>query len=103
MDLSAYSFIVGFVPENLVGRYFQLVASLESFSALIGIALLYPIYQWGLAKGGCAGGSAYYICAVRALIPQFLKFRLTIAVFIRDCSHSHLAIETSQQDNTGRR
>jgi hypothetical protein len=64
MDLSVISFIVEFVPEGFSGRYIQLLASIESLSALIGIGVLYPVYQWGLDKSGYAGGTIYYICAV---------------------------------------
>jgi hypothetical protein len=65
MDLSAISFIVEFVPEGFSGRFFQLLASIESLSTLIGIAIIYLVYQWGVDKSGYAGGTIYYICAVR--------------------------------------
>ncbi|KAI1127253.1 hypothetical protein F5Y10DRAFT_243214 [Nemania abortiva] len=39
------------------------IASLESAGTLIGIGLLYPLYQLCLNDGTLLGGIPYYICA----------------------------------------
>ena len=40
------------------------IASLESAGTLMGIAILYPVYQWSVSQVSLAGGSPYYVCSV---------------------------------------
>ena len=63
--MSLLAFAADGNPKSATGRIFMLYASLESPGSLIGIGVLYPIYQWSLTKGSWAGGTAYYICAMR--------------------------------------
>jgi hypothetical protein len=43
------------------------LASIESAGTLLGIGVLYPIYQWSINEGipFLVGGVPYYICGVR--------------------------------------
>lgn len=95
-DLSLLAFAADSIPEDAAGRTFMLIASLESFGYLVGVGVLYPIYQWSLEKGSWAGGTAYYICAVGDLIPSHAETDQDTD-FVRSCRSPHLAAETGMQ------
>lgn len=64
-DLSALAFSANFFSSGLAGRILMLLSSLESAGTLLGIGILYPIYQWSLEKATTfAGGAPYYVCGV---------------------------------------
>lgn len=67
-DLSLLGFASGLPLEDIAGRCFTLIASLESFGTLLGIGVLYPIYQLYLDDGTAAGGTPYYVCGVNILL-----------------------------------
>ncbi|PVH84337.1 hypothetical protein DL98DRAFT_85772 [Cadophora sp. DSE1049] len=82
-DFSLLAFVSEVAPVSIAGRTFMLIGSLESLGSLIGVGVLYPVYQWSLTKESWAGGSAYYICAtlyaiVAALIWQLKPSRIAI-------------------------
>jgi hypothetical protein len=42
----------------------MLIASLDYLGTLLGVGILYPVYQWSMRKESWTAGSMYYICAV---------------------------------------
>lgn len=103
MDASMFAFVADFVDERLSARSFMLLASLEGLGSLIGIAILYPIYQWGLEKEGYLEGAAYYICSVSVNLAS--RFVYIIADFFADivCYRRgpHLEVEAICDNNGG--
>jgi len=80
-DLSILAFSTTFVFENVAGRIFMLVSSCESAGTLLGIGVLYPIYQWSLQNdiSFSAGGVPYYICAAVYAVAASLIWTLNPA------------------------
>jgi hypothetical protein len=89
----------------------MLVSSSESAGTLLGIGILYPIYQWSLHEdiSFLAGGLPYYICAVSSRTlsfsgshPPLLLFTglariLTLLIraeYLRGGGQSHLEPDT---------
>ncbi|TRX91122.1 hypothetical protein FHL15_007910 [Xylaria flabelliformis] len=62
-DLALLSFTADVVTDDLANCVFMTIASLESAGTLIGILLLYPLYQLGLHDKTLFGGIPYYLCA----------------------------------------
>ncbi|KAI1739707.1 hypothetical protein F4680DRAFT_448703 [Xylaria scruposa] len=62
-DLALLSFAADIVTDDLANCLFMTIASLESAGTLIGILLLYPLYQLGLRDKTLFGGIPYYLCA----------------------------------------
>ncbi|RYC63532.1 hypothetical protein CHU98_g2666 [Xylaria longipes] len=62
-DLALLAFAADVVTEDLASCFFMTIASLESAGTLVGIGLLYPLYQLGLYDDTLFGGIPYYICA----------------------------------------
>ena len=72
-DLSILAFAANFIPQDVSGRTIMLISSLESAGTLLGIGILYPIYQWSLQDVSFfAGGVPYYICAVSDTLAPFV-------------------------------
>ncbi|KAI3338074.1 hypothetical protein F4824DRAFT_461073 [Ustulina deusta] len=63
IDLALLAFAADIVPENIASCFFMAMASIESTGTLIGIAVLYPLYQRCLDDDTLVGGMPYYICA----------------------------------------
>lgn len=63
-DLALLAFAADTVTGDIASCFFMITASLESVGTLIGIALLYPLYQISLDDKTLFGGIPYYICAV---------------------------------------
>lgn len=63
-DLGLLAFAADTVPEAIASCFFMAIASLESAGTLIGIAVLYPLYQLCLYNDTLVGGIPYYFCAV---------------------------------------
>ncbi|KAI1357220.1 hypothetical protein F5Y08DRAFT_324781 [Xylaria arbuscula] len=62
MDLALLAFATDVVPDNITSFFFMAIASIESAGTLIGIAVLYPLYQMFLDDGTIIGGIPYYVC-----------------------------------------
>ncbi|KAI1154177.1 hypothetical protein F4825DRAFT_412822 [Nemania diffusa] len=62
-DLGLLAFAADTVPEAIASCFFMAIASLESAGTLIGIAVLYPLYQLCLYNDTLVGGIPYYFCA----------------------------------------
>ncbi|KAI0857417.1 hypothetical protein F4860DRAFT_489578 [Xylaria cubensis] len=62
-DLALLSFTADVVTDDLANCFFLTIASIESVGTLIGIFLLYPLYQLGLDDKTLFGGIPYYLCA----------------------------------------
>ncbi|KAI1754227.1 hypothetical protein F4782DRAFT_493683 [Xylaria castorea] len=62
-DLALLAFAADVVTDDLSSCFFMTIASLESAGTLVGILLLYPLYQLGLHDDTLFGGIPYYICA----------------------------------------
>ncbi|KAI0521657.1 hypothetical protein F5B22DRAFT_546077 [Xylaria bambusicola] len=70
-DLALLSFAADAVPESIASFFFMTIASIESAGTLIGIAVLYPLYQMFLDDNTLLGGIPYYVCGVRIPVPSF--------------------------------
>ncbi|KAI3316734.1 hypothetical protein HD806DRAFT_527656 [Xylariaceae sp. AK1471] len=62
-DLSLLAYATDAITEDMASYFFLTIASLESAGTLIGIGLLYPLYQLCLDNDTLFGGIPYYICA----------------------------------------
>ncbi|KAJ8132250.1 hypothetical protein O1611_g1380 [Lasiodiplodia mahajangana] len=62
-DLALIVFAADAVTEEFASCLFMTIASLESAGTIIGIGLLYPLYQLCLNDSTLFGGMPYYICA----------------------------------------
>lgn len=62
--MNLLAFLANFVPNKAAGQIIMLIASLESAGTLVGVGIIYPIYQWSMNQASLAGGVPYYICAV---------------------------------------
>ncbi|KAF5635034.1 hypothetical protein F52700_5582 [Fusarium sp. NRRL 52700] len=73
-DLSLLAFASSRFSNSDAGTVMMTLASIESAGTLLGIGVLYPIYQWSINKDlpFLVGGVPYYICgslyAVTALV-----------------------------------
>ncbi|KAI0423866.1 hypothetical protein F5Y09DRAFT_173480 [Xylaria sp. FL1042] len=64
-DLALLAFAADIVPDEISSSFFLVIAFIESAGTLIGIAVLYPLYQRFLDTNTPLGGIPYYFCAVR--------------------------------------
>lgn len=63
-DLALLAFAADSVTGDTASCFFMAIASLESGGTLVGIVVLYPLYQISLDDKTLFGGIPYYICAV---------------------------------------
>lgn len=82
-----------FPVDEIAGRCFTFLASLESLGTLVGIGVLYPIYQFYLDDSTAAGGIPYYVCGVNTLLNLSRLIHRTDAWIdsLRSCCRYHLA------------
>lgn len=53
----------------------MLIAFLEHLGTLLGVGVLYPVYQWSMRKESWIAGSAYYIyAALYASVAGFIWY-----------------------------
>lgn len=83
-DLALLAFATDTVPENIASFFFIAIASLESTGTLIGIAVLYPLYQIFLDDKTLLGGMPYYVCGVCA--NASILFDTSFLIHDRACS-----------------
>ncbi|KAI0111110.1 hypothetical protein GGR51DRAFT_65856 [Nemania sp. FL0031] len=62
-DLALLAFAADVITREFASYFFMMVASVESAGTIVGIGLLYPLYQLCLNDGTFFGGIPYYICA----------------------------------------
>ncbi|KAI0975630.1 hypothetical protein F4678DRAFT_483879 [Xylaria arbuscula] len=62
-DLALLAFAADVVPDNIASSFFMIIASVESAGTIVGIVLLYPLYQQFIDSDTLLGGVPYYICA----------------------------------------
>ncbi|KAI0532099.1 hypothetical protein GGR58DRAFT_517978 [Xylaria digitata] len=62
-DLALLTFAADALPEDIGGYLFMAITLIESVAMLIGIWVLYPVYQFCLDDHTPLGGTPYYICA----------------------------------------
>ncbi|KAI3584601.1 hypothetical protein IWW34DRAFT_685027 [Fusarium oxysporum f. sp. albedinis] len=80
-DLSLLAFASCNFSSSDAGTVIMTLASIESSGTLLGIGVLYPIYQWSINEDlpFLAGGVPYYICgslyAVTAVVVWSLRTR----------------------------
>ncbi|KAF5266402.1 hypothetical protein FOXYS1_2753 [Fusarium oxysporum] len=80
-DLSLLAFASCNFSSSDAGTVIMTLASIESAGTLLGIGVLYPIYQWSINEDlpFLAGGVPYYICgslyAVTAVVVWSLRTR----------------------------
>ncbi|TXC01897.1 hypothetical protein FocTR4_00008987 [Fusarium oxysporum f. sp. cubense] len=81
IDLSLIALASCSFSSSDAGTVMMTLASIESAGTLLGIGVLYPIYQWSINEGlpFLAGGVPYYICgslyAVTAVVVWSLRTR----------------------------
>jgi hypothetical protein len=65
------------------------LASIESLGTLLGIGVLYPIYQWSMNEDlpFLAGGVPYYICGVSICSSSFYVAYLLLSTLVSIRSH----------------
>ncbi|KAK5626745.1 hypothetical protein RRF57_002460 [Xylaria bambusicola] len=72
-DLALLSFAADAVPDSIAGFFYMMIASIESAGTLIGIGILYPLYQMFLDDNTPLGGIPYYVCGVCVHIASFMR------------------------------
>lgn len=92
-DLSLLSFASGLPLDDISGRAYTFIASLESFGTLVGIGILYPIYQAFLDDSTISGGTPYFICGVKYSFDasRFKRWTNTVADSLCFCCDNYLA------------
>lgn len=67
MDLTVLRYVSDSMPRHVAGRSLMGIGSVQCLGTLIGVGVIFPVYQWSISNSGWIAGSPYYICAVGTL------------------------------------